>query len=179
MVESKRPQNRCSTCKYTWHPRGKEKSLRCPKCGAETIEVPLAWLAPIRFLFGLVAVVFVVGLAWNTEKTVPIGTSIPVQSEINSDKHSTDGRVSGSNLRQGATNNSSPANVDSAATSMPQTSNAPVEELPSSPSQICKGKEGSFFFWNNCMWEACKDGKFSKHEECENRVRPGEDESNK
>ena len=28
-----RPLNRCSNCNYSWHPRGKNVSLRCPNCG--------------------------------------------------------------------------------------------------------------------------------------------------
>ena len=27
-----RPQNECDHCGYTWHPRGKDRSLRCPNC---------------------------------------------------------------------------------------------------------------------------------------------------
>jgi hypothetical protein len=29
-----RPQNRCEGCGYTWYPRGKDLSARCPDCGS-------------------------------------------------------------------------------------------------------------------------------------------------
>ena len=34
-----RPQNRCKGCHYTWHPRGKDRSLRCPNCGSSDVEI--------------------------------------------------------------------------------------------------------------------------------------------
>lgn len=33
MIKTKRPQNCCKSCGYTWYPRGKNLSLRCPNCG--------------------------------------------------------------------------------------------------------------------------------------------------
>lgn len=35
-----RPQNQCDVCNYTWHPRGKNVSLRCPACGARSVSIP-------------------------------------------------------------------------------------------------------------------------------------------
>ncbi|MDD5668537.1 MAG: hypothetical protein PHE58_00690 [Candidatus Omnitrophica bacterium] len=35
MSYTKRPQNCCSSCGYTWYPRGHEVSTNCPRCGAE------------------------------------------------------------------------------------------------------------------------------------------------
>ena len=29
-----RPQNICKTCNYSWYPRGKNISHRCPRCGS-------------------------------------------------------------------------------------------------------------------------------------------------
>src|SRR5262245_53613280 len=34
-----RPLNRCRWDGYTWHPRGKDRSLKCPKCGRSDIEI--------------------------------------------------------------------------------------------------------------------------------------------
>jgi len=39
MAKTLRPQNRCSKCGYTWHPRGKNLSLKCPKCGHKDVKV--------------------------------------------------------------------------------------------------------------------------------------------
>lgn len=38
---TKRPQNWCHSCGYSWYPRGKDRSLNCPKCGDEDVEVEL------------------------------------------------------------------------------------------------------------------------------------------
>ena len=32
-----RPKNECDDCGYTWYPRGKNRSLRCPHCGSRDI----------------------------------------------------------------------------------------------------------------------------------------------
>lgn len=37
MARTKRTQNVCKTCKYTWYPRGKSLSHKCPKCGSEDV----------------------------------------------------------------------------------------------------------------------------------------------
>jgi hypothetical protein len=34
---TKRPSNRCRACNYTWFPRGKSVSLRCPRCGKSNV----------------------------------------------------------------------------------------------------------------------------------------------
>jgi len=31
-------QNRCKACGYTWYPRGKSRSLKCPNCGSRATE---------------------------------------------------------------------------------------------------------------------------------------------
>jgi predicted RNA-binding Zn-ribbon protein involved in translation (DUF1610 family) len=33
------PKNKCSACSYTWYPRGKALSLRCPSCGSTDVEI--------------------------------------------------------------------------------------------------------------------------------------------
>ena len=32
---TKRPQNNCANCGYTWFPRGHNLSTKCPNCGAK------------------------------------------------------------------------------------------------------------------------------------------------
>lgn len=36
-MATKRSQNKCRTCKYTWYPKGKNLSLKCPGCGGTDI----------------------------------------------------------------------------------------------------------------------------------------------
>lgn len=38
MRYTKRPQNRCSECGYTWYPRGKNLSRWCPYCGSRNTD---------------------------------------------------------------------------------------------------------------------------------------------
>ncbi|MGI4982559.1 MAG: hypothetical protein ACRYGL_04360 [Janthinobacterium lividum] len=62
-----RPQNRCVACGYTWFPRGKSLSMRCPRCSGEDIEEVRTASAPSRgrkwgaFTFGAVLLVAVIG----------------------------------------------------------------------------------------------------------------------
>src|SRR5471032_831930 len=37
MAATKRSQNKCKKCGYTWHPRGKNMSLKCPSCGSSEV----------------------------------------------------------------------------------------------------------------------------------------------
>lgn len=38
---TRRPKNICEDCHYTWHPRGKNVSLRCPNCNSRRVDVDL------------------------------------------------------------------------------------------------------------------------------------------
>lgn len=63
-----RPQNVCGSCNYSWHPRGKMVSARCPSCGSSDTRIvspPLA-IPPVGFgCLGLVVVagVIILGVA--------------------------------------------------------------------------------------------------------------------
>ncbi|MYN47646.1 hypothetical protein GTP23_21630 [Pseudoduganella sp. FT93W] len=37
MAATKRPQNKCKKCGYTWYPRGAHISLKCPSCGSSEV----------------------------------------------------------------------------------------------------------------------------------------------
>jgi hypothetical protein len=39
MAGTKRSQNRCKACGYTWYPRGKNISSKCPDCGSRDVGV--------------------------------------------------------------------------------------------------------------------------------------------
>ncbi|MFY9223918.1 MAG: hypothetical protein WAQ98_14705 [Blastocatellia bacterium] len=53
---TKRPQNVCKSCNYTWHPRGHSLSSKCPKCGSNLTSVGCMGIALSMFL---VLIVFV------------------------------------------------------------------------------------------------------------------------
>lgn len=36
-MATKRSQNKCRDCKYTWYPKGKNLSLKCPGCGGTNV----------------------------------------------------------------------------------------------------------------------------------------------
>jgi hypothetical protein len=38
---TKRPENICGSCRYTWFPRGKDRSLICPRCGSADVRFPI------------------------------------------------------------------------------------------------------------------------------------------
>lgn len=37
--QTERPENACDTCGYTWYPRGKSRSSKCPECGSRRVVV--------------------------------------------------------------------------------------------------------------------------------------------
>lgn len=37
MAATKRSQNKCVDCKYTWYPKGKDLSARCPECASVNV----------------------------------------------------------------------------------------------------------------------------------------------
>ena len=41
LIMTKRPQNWCKTCEYTWYPRGGTLSAKCPSCGGRDVDVDL------------------------------------------------------------------------------------------------------------------------------------------
>jgi hypothetical protein len=50
---TKRPQNFCGACGYSWYPKGKNRAAQCPRCGSPQVE--LAFEGCLRALFYLVA----------------------------------------------------------------------------------------------------------------------------
>jgi hypothetical protein len=58
---TKRPQNVCKQCRYSWYPRGKSLSLKCPRCGSTETAVGcggFAMLLALCFLLGLTSAAF-------------------------------------------------------------------------------------------------------------------------
>ncbi|MGI4856486.1 MAG: hypothetical protein ACRYHA_06100 [Janthinobacterium lividum] len=63
-----RPQNRCVACGYTWFPRGKSLSMRCPRCTREDIEevraTPASAVRPKWGAVTLGAVLLIAVVGW-------------------------------------------------------------------------------------------------------------------
>ena len=53
-----RPKNECDDCGYTWYPRGKNRSLRCPHCGSrDIIKYETRYTTDWSFRFFLIIIV--------------------------------------------------------------------------------------------------------------------------
>lgn len=52
-MSTKRPQNNCRSCGYTWYPRGKDLAIRCPKCGGVRVSKVsgFIYVAIVLFLY--------------------------------------------------------------------------------------------------------------------------------
>jgi hypothetical protein len=48
-----RPLNQCHDCGYTWYPRGKDVSHRCPRCSSTDTGIDYTGLYVILFLMGV------------------------------------------------------------------------------------------------------------------------------
>jgi predicted RNA-binding Zn-ribbon protein involved in translation (DUF1610 family) len=58
-MATKRPQNYCKSCGYTWFPRGKDVSAICPSCGSRETAVDNR-----AFQYGLIAIVVLIVIGW-------------------------------------------------------------------------------------------------------------------
>src|SRR5262245_35281 len=51
-----RPQNTCGHCGYTWYPRGKDLSNKCPNCGSRSVG-----MIPFQITGGVVVFFLIMG----------------------------------------------------------------------------------------------------------------------
>ena len=66
-----RPKNECHRCGYTWHPRGKNRSLRCPSCGGRNVieyEHAFPDLAVKLFVGGILSIILTFVIVGNFSK---------------------------------------------------------------------------------------------------------------
>jgi len=54
---TKRPQNFCASCGYSWYPKGSNRAAKCPRCGSARVE--LAFEGCLRALLYLIASPFI------------------------------------------------------------------------------------------------------------------------
>lgn len=94
---TKRPQNRCKSCGYTWYPRGKSLSPKCPNCGSGETRIVGTGLIAGLIMLGVIAAIFGHSNSGHTptrEPTIPVATeasgtdaasSVGAQSEASTD----------------------------------------------------------------------------------------------
>lgn len=177
MATTKRPQNKCKSCSYTWYPRGKSLSNKCPNCGSS--EVSIAGTGG-----GLIAVaVIAYAIFANQDKPVKPLPSTPasfIEAQSTSDSTPKSSNVVPAPLEApplllDPQTVAEPSKRELASTDVPKpevTSKSNrvevAEELRPTPSSICKN-EGNYFSRNNCMWKQCEKLEFSKLEECSDK----------
>jgi type IV secretory pathway VirB10-like protein len=86
MAATKRSQNKCKKCGYTWYPRGKNMSLKCPSCGSS--EVGFAGTG-----IGVIALIVIAAVIFGANKketpTEAPSTSPEITKETTSLEHQT------------------------------------------------------------------------------------------
>lgn len=173
---TKRPQNVCKSCGYTWYPRGKSVSLKCPKCGGGKVSIAGGGLfAGILLVIGAVALFGGHGKPrTETANATPpvLETSKPESPAMPTPVPEVQPRPPVSTEEQ--TRPSQVARqVFTETTTAPQDKedeNAGGTQM-SSPSLTCRKDEGSFISWNNCMWRECAQPQFRELGECRNKQR--------
>ncbi len=79
MAPTKRSQNKCKKCGYTWYPRGKSISLKCPACGSSEVKYAGGGLGILALI-----VVGAVLLGGNKKETNSAGQATPIESAVTS-----------------------------------------------------------------------------------------------
>jgi uncharacterized OB-fold protein len=159
MTATKRPQNKCKSCGYTWYPRGKSISIKCPNCGGGKISTVGSW-------GGVVVVGFLVyGFFGNHQEpekanavVAPIvaasqaGESMALQTNKSSVEYPGKEEVLKSEPKVQFEHKI-------------QSNVSVIEEEALTPTFICKNK-GNYFARNGCMWKECEKAEFSVLQEC-------------
>ena len=80
---TQRPQNCCKRCQYTWFPRGKNVSRKCPHCGSTEVDlVPLPPLAPAAMgCVGILLLFAVIGAIFSGHNENTTSNSIPTDED--------------------------------------------------------------------------------------------------
>ncbi len=71
-MSTKRPQNKCEDCSYTWYPRGKHQSLKCPSCGGRNVSViTISWY--VIFIIILLVICAICAVVFSS-RTITVST---------------------------------------------------------------------------------------------------------
>lgn len=73
MRNTLRPQNKCGSCGYTWHPRGKNQSPKCPACGSRSTRI----VAPSLIASALAGLVFLWAISTRNSDQVADASTAP------------------------------------------------------------------------------------------------------
>jgi hypothetical protein len=164
MGSTKRSQNKCGSCGYTWYPRGKNRSLKCPNCGSSSVSIVGGG--------GLLVGILIVGwLVFGGESKVPDApaqeASVPPSAIQNARTPLAAPEKTAAPVEQEvAVSASSPEATASSVNDV--SANDRVERSARTPTKVCNG-ESNFFSWNNCMWRECEKPEFADLQECENK----------
>jgi len=159
MAATKRPQNRCKSCGYTWHPRGKSLSNKCPNCGGTQISTVGSW-------GGLAALLFI-GYAIFGSNDKPADTTADVATSYAASQP-TETTASPAAESPPTTQHSGDSEQGEQSNSSELEEATPTVETEATPSSICE-HEGNIFSRNNCEWRECEKPDFSELEECANK----------
>jgi len=160
MATTKRPQNKCKSCGYTWYPRGKYLSIKCPNCGSSKVSTVSSWSGIL--IIGLIAYGIFGDHQKPTETTQTVAPTI-VESQQNKSITT-------------QINNSPIEHPQNEKTPEPEVQYKPniqenietTKESHLTPTILCKD-EDNFFSKNNCIWKECEKPEFSSLEECANK----------
>jgi len=163
MSSTKRSQNKCGSCGYTWYPRGKDKSLKCPNCGGNKVSITGRGGLILGFIF-------VGWLIFGNKEKPPERpgpkVTVPVAMELASERQTATTEVLPSKAPETKAFDRTLAPVVPSSGEIENTEHA--ESTTQSPSEICKN-ESNIFSRNNCMWRECEKPEYTDLKECENR----------
>ena len=74
MAATKRSQNACKDCHYTWYPKGKNLSRECPNCKSKNVKIVGPGLGSI--LGGLIAIGIAIAMFSGNKKPEEIATPV-------------------------------------------------------------------------------------------------------
>ncbi|NRR28659.1 hypothetical protein HSX11_00360 [Oxalobacteraceae bacterium] len=78
MAATKRSQNKCKKCGYTWYPRGKHISLKCPSCGSSEVGYAGTGIG----VFALIVIAVMVFNANKKETPTQVLSASPAPAEV-------------------------------------------------------------------------------------------------
>lgn len=160
MAATKRPQNKCKSCGYTWYPRGKSLSNKCPNCGSTQVSKVWSWS-------GLAALLYVgYAIFANNDKPTDIKVEASAPYIASQATETTLERTNTELTPSTQQSDASKQGEQSNSLGLEETISS-VEAKPT-PSSICE-HEGNIFSRNNCEWKECEKPEFSELEECVNK----------
>lgn len=82
MTTTKRSQNKCKKCEYTWYPRGKNISLTCPSCGSSEVGFAGTGIGAGIGVIALIVIAVMVFGGNKKEKPTEASPAVPAVTEV-------------------------------------------------------------------------------------------------